>query len=835
MSGSEPGIERPFRGLRGSIAAKLYCFAFLALLAVASLSIASIYFSKTTENAARHLYGDSFLGVLNSTRLELLLSNHRRIVESMPPEVDRNRLQADRNELDQIKHKLSGLIDDITSKKTAETSSLESRIAESLPRLFEAADQVAFYANEFAQDKAVEQANDYAHIANGIERLIKDYREFRLKEAQEAVAFVSATATSLAVWVLLSAFAAIVLIGPIGLATMHRVLSRLAGITQAMTKLARHDTTTRIPSRDDRDEVGAMARAVEVFKDNAIQLIAREVELKQLNRRVDIALNNMTHGLCMFDAEQKLIVCNKTYVEMYGLTTELSKPGVMLQAIENYRATVGNGAIANPEQMAAATAIHAREASAFTQELMDGRIVAVSQKPMQDGGWVAVHEDITERRRAEAKIAHLARHDMLTNLPNRVLFREHLEDAFDRIQPGHGFAVHCLDLDHFKTVNETLGHPIGDELLKLVAARLIEAVAKTDFIARIGGDEFAVVQTNVSQPEQCSQLAARIVEMISKPYDIAGRHIVIGTSIGIAIAPNDGANPDLLLKNADMALYPAKADGRGTHRFFEREMDKRLQTRRALEIDLRKAIANGELEVYYQPILYLQTGKVSGFEALLRWNHPERGMIPPLDFIPLAEETGLILPLGEWVLRTACVHAAKWPRPVSVAVNLSAMQFKGRNLVQLILHALASSGLPASRLELEITESVLLQDETHVLGLLHQLRDIGVGISMDDFGTGYSSLAYLCTFSLDKIKIYRSFVRDMLVSKDCQAIVRAVVGLARSLGITTIIEGIETKEQLAGAKADGCDEGQGYLFAKPMPEPKVAEFLVKCERIAAAA
>jgi diguanylate cyclase (GGDEF)-like protein len=600
-----------------------------------------------------------------------------------------------------------------------------------------------------------------------------------------------------------------------------------------MIRLSRHDTTTVIPSRDDRDEVGAMARAVEVFKDNAIQLIAREVELKQLNRRVDIALNNMTHGLCMFDAEQKLIVCNKTYVQMYALTADLAQPGTLLQAIENYRARVGNGAIANPEQ--AAAAIRSREPSAFTQELMDGRIVAVSQRPMQDGGWVAVHEDITERRRAEAKIAHLARHDMLTNLPNRVLFREHLEHAFERIQPGRGFAVHCLDLDHFKTVNDTLGHPIGDELLKLVAVRLTEAVPSSDFIARIGGDEFAVVQTNVGRPEQCSQLAARVVETVSRPYDIDGRHIVIGASIGIAIAPNDGANPDLLLKNADMALYLAKGDGRGTHRFFEREMDKRLQLRRALELDLRKAIANGEFEVYYQPILYLQTGKVSGFEALLRWNHPERGMISPMDFIPLAEETGLILPLGEWVLRTACAHAAKWPQPIGVAVNLSAMQFKGRNLVQLTLNALAASGLPAARLDLEITESVLLQDESHTLSLLHQLREIGVRISMDDFGTGYSSLAYLRNFPFDKIKIDRSFVRDILVRKDCQAIIRAVVGLARSLGITTIIEGIETKEQLAFAKADGCDEGQGYLFAKPMPEREVAEFLAKCERVAAAA
>jgi len=835
MTGDQPTRPAAAHRFGASIASKLYFFAVLALIAVASLSIASIYFSRTTESAARHLYTDSFLGVLGSTRLEILLATHRRIVESMPPEVDRDRLQADRNDLDQIKSRLLVLIGDINTQKASDPGSLESRIATSLPALFDAADQVSFYANEFAQDKAVEQANDYAYVANGIERLIKDYRDVRLREAQDAIEFVSSTAKSLAVWVLLSALTAILLIGPIGLATTHRVLSRLAGITQAMIRLARHDTTTVIPSRDDRDEVGAMARAVAVFKDNAIQLIAREVELKQLNRRIDIALNNMTHGLCMFDAEQKLIVCNRTYVDMYGLTRELSRPGMPLAAIENYRAAIGNGAIANPEQIAAATAIHAREASAFTQELMDGRIVAVSQRPMQDGGWVAVHEDITERRRAEAKIAHLARHDMLTNLPNRVLFREHLENAFGGLQPGRGFAVHCLDLDHFKTVNDTLGHPIGDELLKFVAGRLIEAVAPTDFIARIGGDEFAVVQTNVQQPEQCSQLAARIVERISRPYDIEGRHIVIGTSIGIAIAPGDGANPDLLLKNADMALYLAKGDGRGTHRFFEREMDKRLQSRRALELDLRKAIAHGEFELYYQPILYLQTGKISGFEALVRWIHPDRGIISPLDFIPLAEETGLILPLGEWVLRTACAQAAKWPRPVAVAVNLSAMQFKGRNIVQLVLNALATSGLAANRLDLEITESVLLQDETHVLGLLHQLREIGVQISMDDFGTGYSSLAYLRNFPFDKIKIDRSFVRDMMVRKDCQAIIRAVVGLARSLGITTIIEGIETREQLDTAKLEGCDEGQGYLFSKPMPEPEVAEFLAKCERIAAAA
>jgi len=325
--------------LRGGISAKLYCFAFLSLLAVATLSISSIYFSRTTETAAQRLYGVGFVGILNSTRLDLLLERHRRMVESMPSEVDRDRLQSGRNELGQIKQRLTELMIQI-APANGDGTALESRIADSLPALFVEADEVVFYANEFAQDKAVEEANDYSHIANGIERLIKNYRDLRLQEAQEAIAVVSATTKSLAIWVLLSAFVAIILIGPIGLTTMHRVLSRLGRITHAMTRLARNDTTTAIPSRDDRDEVGAMARAVEVFKNNAIQLIAREVELKQLNRRVDIALNNMTHGLCMFDAEQKLIVCNKTYVQMYALPSELSKPGILLQAIENYRATV---------------------------------------------------------------------------------------------------------------------------------------------------------------------------------------------------------------------------------------------------------------------------------------------------------------------------------------------------------------------------------------------------------------------------------------------------------------------------------------------------------------
>jgi diguanylate cyclase (GGDEF)-like protein len=469
------------------------------------------------------------------------------------------------------------------------------------------------------------------------------------------------------------------------------------------------------------------------------------------------------------------------------------------------------------------------------QGLSDGRTIAVSQRWMPDGGWVAVHEDITERRRAEARITHLARHDLLTNLPNRVLFREHLDAAFSALARGQAFAVMCLDLDHFKQVNDTLGHPLGDALLKAVAGRLRARVKESDIIARIGGDEFAIVQAAVERPEHCSELATRLVEALSEPYDIEGKHVVIGTSVGIAVAPGDGRDPDQLLKNADMALYLAKGDGRGTYRFFEAEMDRRLQARRSLELDMRSALVNNEFELHYQAIVRLETSKISGFEALLRWNHPRQGRISPLNFISLAEETGLILPLGEWVLRTACRHAANWPQPVDVSINLSPAQFKSRNLVQVVMNALASSGLSARRLVLEITESVFLQNETGVMATLHQLRELGVRIAMDDFGTGYSSLAYLRSFPFDKIKIDRSFVRDMLDRDDCKAIVGAVAGLARKLNMTSVVEGVETQAQLDFVRAERCDECQGYLLGRPIPEGQVAKTLLHARGFASAA
>jgi diguanylate cyclase (GGDEF)-like protein/PAS domain S-box-containing protein len=436
--------------------------------------------------------------------------------------------------------------------------------------------------------------------------------------------------------------------------------------------------------------------------------------------------------------------------------------------------------------------------------------------------------DVTERKQAEARIAYLAQHDALTSLPNRVLFHDRLKEALDHVRrTGRPLAVHCIDLDHFKSVNDTLGHPIGDQLLREVAGRLKQHLTESCLVARLGGDEFAVIQPDILHPNEASDLAARLISALSAHYEIHGNEVIVGASVGIALAPGDGDDSDALLRNADMALYRAKAEGRGAAHFFEPEMDRRIQARRVLELDLRKAFTNGEFQLYYQPLMNLQQDRICGFEALLRWQHPTRGMVPPGEFISLAEEIGLIGPLGEWVLRQACAEAARWPDDLRIAVNLSPAQFRNRSVVQAVLTALAYSRLKPQRLELEITESVLLADTEINLAILHKLREIGVRISMDDFGTGYSSLSYLRSFPFDKIKIDRSFVNDIADRPDCMAIIHAVVGLGTSLGISTTAEGVETQEQLDRLRAEGCTEAQGFLFSPPRPVSEIAGLIAK--------
>ena len=453
----------------------------------------------------------------------------------------------------------------------------------------------------------------------------------------------------------------------------------------------------------------------------------------------------------------------------------------------------------------------------------DVRIAATTRLVVRDGDGkpqhlIVVIEDVTERRRADAQISYLALHDALTGLPNRTQFNNELEKAMKRANRGEQFALFCLDLDNFKNINDSLGHPVGDLLLKAVAERLRECVREADLITRMGGDEFAILQGSIDGPEEVVALVERIKKVILVPYDLDGHEVSVNLSIGIAITPRDSLDPDELLKYADMALYEAKKGGRGIYSFFEQEINERIRAQRLLEGDLCKALANEEFELHYQPIVDLQSKSVKCVEALVRWRHPERGLISPTEFIPVAEATGQIRTLGEWILRRACADAAHLPDGIRVAVNLSAAQFKGNSLAALIVNALATASLPADRLELEITEAVMLDDEETTRQALHQLRDLGVRIVMDDFGTGYSSLIKLHSFPFDKIKIDRSFIDDLRGENDeAAAIVRAIASLAKSLDMTTTAEGVETERQLELVTAFGCTEMQGFLFSRPVP------------------
>ena len=554
----------------------------------------------------------------------------------------------------------------------------------------------------------------------------------------------------------------------------------------------------------------------------------QEEALRLRNLQFDTAINNMSQGLCFFDAEQRLIVCNDRYVEMYDLPPERVGPGTPLTEIVDMRFEAGSVPAMSREEYLRwrdQIAISSKPIDSIV-ELRSGRTFKIRHRPMPDCGWVATHEDITEQRRSEVKIEYMAHHDSLTDLANRVLLNERLELALGQIHRNEMVAIHHLDLDQFKAVNDTFGHPAGDKLLKIVADRLRGLVRETDIIARMGGDEFVIVQAPIADPADATSLAQRIIHLLGEPFDIDGQQVLIGVSIGIAVGPGDGLTSDKLLQNADLALYRAKGDGRGTFRFFEPVMDLQMQTRRILEQDLRKALPAGEFELYYQPVVNLASQTVSGFEALIRWNHPQRGLVSPGTFIPLAEEIGFIVPMGEWVIREACATAAGWPGNSRVAINISAVQFRNPGLLQVIIGALASSGLDPTRLEIEITETVLLQNKDTTLAVLHQLRALGVRIALDDFGTGYSSLTYLQCFPFDKIKIDRSFVKDITENTGSLNIVRAVAALASGMGMTATAEGVETREQLDSITSEGCTEMQGFLFSRPLPAREIERLFI---------
>ena len=580
---------------------------------------------------------------------------------------------------------------------------------------------------------------------------------------------------------------------------------------------------------------GKIAVSAEAYLAHAASLKAAgsdKDQLARVNRWLEVALNNMARGLSMFDSDQRLILCNDIYREIYDLPTELTEPGTRLADIVRYHVQRETGregpeAIEEQRKWIADHVSKLARGDSFThkQHLSGGRTILVTNQPLGDGSWVDLQEDITERCLAEEKIAWLAHHDALTEIPNRFHFHEQLEQALQMLAPGEGLAVHWIDLDHFKSVNDDLGHPAGDALLKSIGERLRSNVRRPDFVGRLGGDEFAIVQSGVTEAEQATAFAQRVLRLLSDTHRLMGHHVDIGASIGIAMAPGHATTADDVLKDADIALYHAKAVGRGTYALFDPAFGYEMQTRRRLESDLREALHEDQLVLYYQPILDAKTQRVTSCEALMRWQHPEHGLIPPSDFIPLAEESGLIVAMGEWALHKACKVAATWPEAIGVTVNLSASQFSGSDLYQTVDAALALSGLAPNRLELEITESVLLRDDDSTVKTLHRLRRKGVRIALDDFGTAFASLSYLRSFPFDTIKIDRSFVKDLPQQSDCTAIIEAVAGLARKLDMRSVAEGIETSQQLAIVRGIGCDSVQGFYFNRPLPGADVGKLL----------
>jgi diguanylate cyclase (GGDEF)-like protein len=810
----------------------------LSAAAIPSLAVAVLLGLRlmTAVGGAEKSFDHAMSASRQLSEIRVVMETEHGLVARIPGELDLTKVDYYSRQITDLRLNIDTNLARLGVNKKIVEPATAAEIARVRDEMSAASDAILASARSFAQTTALAQVDGAFEPAYGSLAALLDAIQSNVHSIAEGARHDLRRSSDLA-WVvtplaLIAALGALVF----GFWSVQRnFVDPVLALTDRLVRM-RKTGSPEIGARDDlavrTDEVGTLARAFEQTMDELAEarrtLIAQsEAEIHVHLNRLNVAIDNMGQGLSMFDAEQKLIVCNRRYAEMYDLGPELVAPGTDLERIIAHRTTTD---LVDAKRFAqdSLKAIADRTPWYYVQEMRDGRAVAISYQPMSGGGFVATHEDITERRKAEARMAYMAHHDALTGLFNRARFRQEIEGILDRKQGGEPVAVLYLDLDRFKTVNDTLGHPCGDALLQSVAERLRSCVGDSEILARLGGDEFAVIQTG-SQPVDATALAAAIIDKLDQPYEIDGHQVVAGTSIGIAVAPHDGIDPDVLLKKADIALYRAKKDGRGTYRFFEAEMDASMQERHSLELDLRSALAKQEFTIAYQPLMSVKSNQVCGFEALLRWEHPQRGLISPVDFIPLAEETRIIVPIGRWVLKQACLAARTWPDDISVAVNLSPIQFKSGTLVLDVIAALAESGLPANRLELEITEGALLENTDNTMMVLNQLKELGARIAMDDFGTGYSSLGYLRSFPFDKIKIDRSFIRDISDVPESMAIIRAITSLGSSLGILVTAEGVETEEQLRRIQEEGCTEVQGYLFSKPRPDHELGALIARLD------
>lgn len=1035
------------------IAAKLYLLTIVSLTALAILATVSIHFASQTKLAAGRLYQEGVLGIRNVTQLEVLFEQHRAMIKAAPAGLDRARLQETRQSIEMLNVRIATILAD----RAPWNNRFLSRIEAGIPALAESGHQVLKLAENFAREEALAVSEgSYSIAAQTIAGVLEDWNQEQIGAVDRETTRLTKAAQDLIWWVIAVAITAFVLIGPITLWAMHRIMSRLGKLTEVMRRLCNNELTVGVPFTKSFDEMGDIARSIDIFKANATSLVQAHVHL-------DIALNNMSPGVCFFDGAQRLVVCNENYSKIYGIAPGRIRPGTTLEEIVELRFEAGSSPTSKEDYLAwRQTLIAADRASDTITELKNGRVIRIRHQPMADHGWVATHEDITEQRRREAsfrllfdsnpmamlvydretfrylavndaaivqygysreqflsmtvpdiratrdggfkeflralpesqngehvvqhqradgarifvqifsrpfdyenraarlvaaqditerklaeddlrrtkmfldaviesvplpiivktanesrftlvnkaaeelfgcsrldmvgktprdvygpeyadlvlagdrnallseqfthpdhsvnspgqgvrvitakkvairgddgnaeylltviddvterrqseqRIAHMAHSDSLTDLPNRAAFNEYLSTELKLAQAKAGsFAVLCMDLDGFKEVNDIYGHAVGDALLCQVADRL-RANCDGIFVARLGGDEFTIIADNYTRSSVVT-LIDRLLAAFATDIEFDGHRLRQALSIGVAIYPVDGTDAQTLINNADAALYRAKAEGSGSVQFFEVEMAERLRKRAALQADLKLALQRNELRLHYQPQLTM-AGEITGFEALARWYSPKRGVVPPGEFIPLAEESSLILLLGEWVLREACREAASWDKPLKVAVNVSPIQFRHGDLTGLVHSVLLETGLAPGRLELEITEGVLIDDFSRAVSILRKLKSLGVQIALDDFGTGYSSLSYLHSFPFDKIKIDRTFIFDLENNRHSIAIVRAVIGLSRSLNIPILAEGVETEAQHAFLANEGCDEVQGYLTGRP---DEIAEY-----------